>query len=68
MSAPADLGNFLARRQVALHERDDVAMRTQHIVTLRELNRVLPKPKEKKTVVVGGCFDILHVGHRIITR
>jgi D-beta-D-heptose 7-phosphate kinase/D-beta-D-heptose 1-phosphate adenosyltransferase len=38
-------------------------MRTQHIVTLRELNRVLPKPKEKKIVVVGGCFDILHVGH-----
>lgn len=35
------------------------------IVRLQEVESVifLPQEHKKKTVVVGGCFDILHIGH-----
>ena len=33
------------------------------IVNLNELREFLPKKSENRIVLVGGCFDILHIGH-----
>ncbi len=33
------------------------------ITDLRKLKSFLPGRNESKTVLVGGCFDILHIGH-----
>ena len=33
------------------------------IVNLRELATLSPRKSEGRIVLVGGCFDILHIGH-----
>src|SRR4030066_2117530 len=33
------------------------------IVNLRELETFLPRKSEGRIVLIGGCFDILHIGH-----
>jgi FAD synthetase len=33
------------------------------IVNLQELETVLPRERQGKIVLTGGCFDILHIGH-----
>ena len=33
------------------------------IVNLRELATLLPRRSKGRIVLVGGCFDILHIGH-----
>jgi rfaE bifunctional protein nucleotidyltransferase chain/domain len=33
------------------------------IVDLQELRTFLPSKNEGRTVLTGGCFDILHIGH-----
>jgi len=33
------------------------------IISLKEINKVIPKISDKKTVLVGGCFDLFHFGH-----
>jgi len=33
------------------------------IASLRELKKFLPRKGGGKIVLVGGCFDILHIGH-----
>jgi FAD synthetase len=33
------------------------------IVNLRGLATLLPRKEEGRIVLVGGCFDILHIGH-----
>lgn len=38
-------------------------IRVTEIVSLRKLERSLPVRNSKRIVLVGGCFDILHVGH-----
>jgi|SRR3989338_9942322 len=35
------------------------------IIPLSHAKNVLPKLKEKKKVLVGGCFDIFHFGHLV---
>lgn len=32
-------------------------------MNLRELTKSLPRKSEGRIVLVGGCFDILHIGH-----
>jgi len=33
------------------------------VVTSKELEPFLPRKKEDRIVLTGGCFDILHIGH-----
>ncbi|MBI2011267.1 adenylyltransferase/cytidyltransferase family protein [Candidatus Daviesbacteria bacterium] len=33
------------------------------IIKLNNLNKLIKSIKDKKKVLVGGCFDILHIGH-----
>jgi FAD synthetase len=33
------------------------------IVNLQELEKLLPGEEKGRIVLVGGCFDILHIGH-----
>ena len=33
------------------------------IISLKEIYKVISKISRKKTVLVGGCFDIFHFGH-----
>ncbi|OGK10734.1 hypothetical protein A2767_07000 [Candidatus Roizmanbacteria bacterium RIFCSPHIGHO2_01_FULL_35_10] len=33
------------------------------IISLNEVKNITPKISAKKTVLVGGCFDLLHYGH-----
>lgn len=33
------------------------------IVSFKEIKEIIPKISPKKTVLVGGCFDLLHYGH-----
>jgi len=37
--------------------------RMARIVNLRELATLLPRKSKGRIVLVGGCFDILHIGH-----
>lgn len=36
---------------------------SQKIIYLKDLNKAKIKFIDKKTILVGGCFDILHYGH-----
>ncbi len=38
------------------------------IIALKELSEFIPKILAKKTVLVGGCFDLLHFGHLTFLR
>lgn len=33
------------------------------IISLKELKNIIPNIAAKKTVLVGGCFDLVHYGH-----
>ena len=33
------------------------------IISFHQLKKLILLPRQKKTVLVGGCFDIIHYGH-----
>jgi len=38
------------------------------IVSWKDIHTILPRTKSKKTVLVGGCFDLFHYGHLVFLK